>query len=197
MCKCIGGALLTIMSCLTLGVCLIASIVILIVVETQDIPDITKEAEIILIVILVITALVFIFAIYASCCGKICARRILSAIFIILAVILLVIAILIFTLTDKAIDEVGKYWETGENHDQDKIAEIEEALKCCGYDSDAGCAPDTERCKDKLDNQVHKIAYAIAIILIVVVVLLIICAIIGCLNKCAPREKVENEEQYP
>ena len=197
MCKCIGGMLLTLMSCLTLGICLAASIVMLIIVETKDIPDVTKDAEIILIVVLVVVALVFIFAIYASCCGKIVARRILSAIFIILAIGLLVIAILIFTLTDKTLDEVGKYWEEGENHDQEIVDEIESALKCCGYDSDKGCAPNTERCKDKLDSQVHDIAYAIAIILIIVVVLLIISAIIGCLNKCAPREKIESEEQYP
>ena len=188
MCKCIGGALLTIMSCLTLGLCLAAVVILLIIVETKDIPEATKEARIVLIVVLVITALIFIFAIYASCCGKICARRTLSAIFLIFAVVLLIIAIIMFTYTDRITAEIGKFWEEGEKHNQKVIDKIEESLKCCGYNSDKGCPADTERCKDKIQSEVNKIAYAIGVILVVICILLLICTIIGCSSKCAPRE---------
>ena len=188
MCKCIGGTLLSVMSSFIIGLCLVATLIILIIVETSEISTVTKNAEIILIVVLVVTAIVFVFAIYASCCGKIVARRILSAIFIAFAVVLIVMAICIFTLSAKALDTIGEYWEEGAKYDQEIIDTIQDALKCCGYNSTEGCPPDTERCRSKIEKLVDNFADSIGIILIFVAVVLLVCATIGCIEKCAPRE---------
>ena len=192
MCKCLGNILLTVMSCLTLGICLAASIIMFVLVKTEKISEVTKSTEIILIVIIVLSAIILLFAIYASCCGRSCSRKVLGAIFIIFALVIVTMGLLMYFLTEKMLNNIYQIWEDGEHSNPEAVREIESALKCCGYNSTEGCAQGAQPCKDLLETEVYTRIYAIEIILFIILVMLIVSAVIACLKRCSGEEKVDN-----
>ncbi|OHT14506.1 hypothetical protein TRFO_43023 [Tritrichomonas foetus] len=184
--KCCKGLFLTLLSVVTMGViaaCLIAAVI---VCKTENINKISKTVFIILIVVCVLACLLFVFSLYASCCGKRCAKIVLGILFLVFSVILIIFGICVLALKDKIMDSVAKIWDiTDKDYDAENKQNIEDIFKCCGWNIHLCVSQMTaeKTCKVLLDDTFDKYGKIVGIILIVLAVLLIIGAILAFCSK--------------
>ncbi|OHT11396.1 Tetraspanin family protein [Tritrichomonas foetus] len=186
--KCFKGLFLTLLSTITMGViaaCLIAAVI---VCKTQHFEEVSQTFFIVLIVICALACSLFIFSIYASCCGKKCSKITLGILFLVFAAILIAFAVCFLALKDEIMETVGKIWNPlEEEYDEEQQKIIQGFFTCCGWhvricNVEQMLAAD-KTCKEVLDNFYKKYSLIVGIVLIVLAVLLVIGAILAFCTK--------------
>ena len=120
------------------------------------------------IVICILACVLFIFAIYASCCGGVTAKRVLGAIFIIVAMIIAAAGICFYTLKDQMLQWIEN------NYVDSKLFEIiPSVVDCCtGPDSWFECPGLVESCKSATEAFFSKFGLVVMIVAVIVALLL-------------------------
>ena len=154
--KCCRGLFLSLLSIITCGVLFAAMIAVVIVEKKKRFDEVWRTGFIISIVICVLCGLLLLFAIYASCCGKRCAKSTLGILFLVFMIILIIFAVCIWALR-------------------------ETILKCCneptGWDT---CSDVSQKaCRSVFSDFFRKFGNIVGAVLVVLAVLLLIGAIVA------------------
>lgn len=204
--KCCSNLCFTILTLLTIGVTLGVFIVCILWCYKYGVTKI-EEANIILIISVIglcVSALIFFFGVYASFCGKKCAKSILAIIYLIYALGLCALAILIFAFKTQTLETFKKFLE---RKPDELVIQLENLLKCCGYDDDYNktwCETEASievkdvRCKPIIESN-YKYAQYAAGVLIGLFILLMVGDVIAfrliCRKENDEERKNQNREQ--
>lgn len=147
---------MTLLTLATVGLTLAMFIYGIIVVK--DMKDLDDRILVAIIIALCVSALLFIFGLYASWKGGKCSRSIVSLLYLVYGIGLIALAILLFVYKDKVKTFVAGKLDT-ENVDHN-LQEVEKELGCCGL-HEAGLerckkAGISETCEAKLDVVLDK-----------------------------------------
>lgn len=187
-CGCFKSFLLLILSCATLGIIFVVSLVCLLVMNSRNFAEISTGVFAGMIVAVVLSGLLLIFAIVASTCAKKsrCAMGTLGALFLVFVLLIIIFVSLFWTKRESILNSLAKTWE---DPDWKPEAEaLEASFKCCGFDHmpilpvTRECVLTeyaTTTCRKKLDDFLKEYANIVGIILIIMAVLLVIGAIIA------------------
>ncbi|OHT11930.1 hypothetical protein TRFO_18396 [Tritrichomonas foetus] len=169
---------LMLISLVSIGLISAILVVFTILVAVKKVAEVSKTIYYCLIAATVISCLILIFAIYASCCGGKTAKCILGLIFLVFAIILLLFGVLVLAFRSKILDGIADIWNLTDEEDVKKI--IEEYFDCCGYNSTTpDCPAGKETCGSKVEATFNKYGKIIGAVLIVFAVLLFIAAILS------------------
>lgn len=186
-CGCFKSFLLLILSCATLGIIFLVSLVCLLVMNSRNFAEISTGVFAGMIVAVVLSGLLLIFAIVASTCAKKsrCAMGTLGTLFLVFVLLIIIFVSLFWTKRESILNSLAKTWE---DPDWKPEAEaLEASFKCCGFDYIPILNPRecllTEykgtTCRKKLDDFLKEYANIVGIILIIMAILLVIGAIIA------------------
>jgi hypothetical protein len=143
--------------------------------------------------------IIFLFAIYASCCGKKGARSLLGVFYLIYALALLALGITVISIKrNKLLDWGARLWSDSNFHEA--AQEIEKSLDCkcwnetlCINSSELP-ADDNHTCSKKLDDELDKywkpLAYVILAFAAVMLLGMVVAFIYGCKEE-KPNDKKE------
>ena len=188
-CACIRGLFLTLLSIITCGVLFAFMLIVVIVEKTKKFDQVSKTVFIVSIVICVLTGLLLLFAIYASCCGKRCAKGTLGVVFLVFMLLLIAFAACVWGLKKQVIEWIGDNYESKQLY-----LVVPQVVDCCPKETRAegweiGCIVDKETlpgCKSKFEELFGKFGNVVGAIAIVLAVLLLVGAII-CFCACSGR----------
>lgn len=195
-CSCCNRCYLTFLVCITFGIACLASLSLLITFESFD----SAQKRFVVVnphAVFWPLLAIFLLSLYASLCGKSCARSILGTVFIVFAVLTGVVAVAISILTSIGRPEtyVEKIW----NSDFEGIEKfhelIQENLNCCGLTNSSGCPEDVDICMPKLKWGLELSAQIVGGLSLLLMVLFICGAVAAFKN---PQKKVnscENSDQ--
>lgn len=171
--QCCNNACFTIMTILTLGI-ITAVFSILMYYECHyQMKSVNKTTFYVVLSALIVSALTLIFAIYASCCGKTCAKTTISIIYIIFALAIIGIGIIFLAFQSTIKDGMYKIWNG--SLDQQTVKEFEKLFKCHTWDSPF--EETTHTCKYFTDNKLSKYLMYAGIFTICLGVILLISVI--------------------
>ena len=185
-CACIRGLFLTLLSIITCGVLFAFMLIVVIVEKTKKFDQVSKTVFIVSIVICVLTGLLLLFAIYASCCGKRCAKGTLGVVFLVFMLILIAFAACVWGLKKQVMDWIGENYESKELY-----LVVPEIVDCCNTKAGwwSPCMVEKKMlpaCKDKFEDLFAKFGNIVGAIAIILAVLLLVGAII-CFCACSKR----------
>ena len=192
-CGCFKSLLLLILSCATLGIIFLVTLICLLVMNSRNFSEVSTGVFAGMIVAVIISGLLLIFAIIASTCLKKnrCAMGTLGTLFLVFVLLIVIFVALFWTKRESILNALGKTWE---DPDWKPEAEaLEASFKCCGFygppiTSVRECLAQeykAETCYNKLDSFLKKYANIVGIILIIMAILLIIGAIIAFCECCS------------
>ena len=174
--KCCRGLFLSLLSIITCGVLFAAMIAVVIVEKKKRFDEVWRTVFIISIVICVLCGLLLLFAIYASCCGKRCAKSTLGILFLVFMIILIIFAICIWALRETILNWVGKHYT-----DKELWKIVPQVVTCCneptGWDT---CSDVSQKaCRSVFSDFLRKFGNIVGAVLVVLAVLLLIGAIVA------------------
>ena len=157
-CGCISATVFSILTISTIGVTFAATLAVFLLIKLKSLDVVSREVYIGSIIALVVVALVFLFAIYASCCGGRCAKFILFILYIAYAVAFAALGVFILVKRDAFIDELNRFWVDPKLQETAEI--IEKAFHCACW-NETLCYNGTEfkegqDCETILHQDVHK-----------------------------------------
>ena len=159
LCNCISATFFSILTIGTIGITAIATTAIFILVKLKKLDVLSHQVYVGLTVALVVVLLIFLFAIYASCCGRRCAKFILFILYLLYAIAFAALGVVILVKKDAVVNEAERFWLEDKYEDTYKI--IEKAFNCecwnatlCG-DNESHYTPGHD-CQTVLGNDVHK-----------------------------------------
>jgi hypothetical protein len=153
---CFARAAFGILTLFTIGVATGGTIALLVIVEVKRLYHASDAFQIGLIVATAVVSLVFIFAVYASCCGGRTARFVLGALFLFLTVAFAAFGWLVARYHGDVASRMGFLWADPQ---YEKVADaIERMFHCHCFDNNT-CDPldnttvseNTTTCLDKLN----------------------------------------------
>ncbi|OHT09552.1 hypothetical protein TRFO_21508 [Tritrichomonas foetus] len=163
--KCCGRTLFTVLTLATLGAIVIVSTSAIIVFKVKKLDNISNTSTIILITTVCVSFIAFCFGIYASCCGKKCAKTTLGVFYLIIALAVISAGVYMQTSTDKFLAKFKAIWD--DERYEKEIEEIKKEFQCDKFES----------CKAKLKNFLND--YGIYIYVgIYVFAALLICGVV-------------------
>ena len=192
-CGCFKSLLLLILSCATLGIIFLVTLICLLVMNSRNFSEVSTGVFAGMIVAVIISGLLLIFAIIASTCLKKnrCAMGTLGTLFLVFVLLIIIFVALFWTKRETILESLGKTWD---DPDWKPEAEaLEASFKCCGFKVTPILTPREcllheyrgETCYSKLDSFLKKYANIVGIILIIMAILLIIGAIIAFCECCS------------
>ena len=178
--SCCRGMFLSLLSIITCGVLFVGTVAVVIFEKKKRFDEVSKTVFIVSIVVCVLCGLLLLFAIYASCCGKQCAKGVLGFVFIIFMLILIACAVCIWVLRDRILTWIGNHYE-----EKELWKVVPSVVNCCqdpsGWDT---CQDPTQKpCRSVFDDFLRKFGNVVGACLVVLAVLLLIGAIVACAYK--------------
>ena len=189
--RCCTNTCLTVLTLITLGATL--GFLIFATYEASKVRKVNDTVFIILVVVTCITGMIFIFGIYASCCGNRCARGALSVIYLVYALILLACGIVVIIFRTKFSKFLRDSYDEGKFSDKD-LENIEDTFSCKFPSNPENATKltlledNSESCFTKFDDFCKKFGIIIGIVLLVLFVLIFIGVVIACNAACRKRE---------
>lgn len=163
-CRSFVLAALTLVSC---GLFAAGCIILVISEKKNQFDEMSKVVWTVSIVICVFACILFIFTIYASCCGGILARRVLGVIFIIFALLIAAAGICFYTLKSQMIQWIEDHYVGS-----DLFAVIPNVVDCCeGPNGWFECPYPFQSCKSALEDLFSKYGLTVMIISLVLALL--------------------------
>jgi hypothetical protein len=179
---CCAGTVFTFLTLTTIGIATLGTISLFTVIEVKKLYQVSEGFHIGVIIALVVVCLIFLFAIYASCCGGKAARGILGTLFLIIAVPFVVFAAFLAKDHDKIPDDLKFLWEPYKAKYDDARAAMEKAFHCHGF------SVSTDRtkppCREKIGEFIDDAWEAVVAVAIVMAVLLLFGTIVACCYAC-------------
>ncbi|OHT16921.1 Tetraspanin family protein [Tritrichomonas foetus] len=192
--KCCTGMCFMMLTLCTLGVTL--AILIFATIIYSKIRTVNETLFIVIIIALCVTALIFIFGLYASCCGKKCSKGVLSMIYLIYAIALGACGVLILIYKNKLVGMLEDVYNKGKLSSDD-ISSIEEFFKCSFENkTELVLLNETDDgCFNKFEDYVKKYGLIIGIVLLVIFVLLMFGVIMSCRLACKKEDISSGSKQ--
>jgi hypothetical protein len=162
------GFLFTILTILSIGITTGAVITAYVWLRVNHVESLSPGLDNGLMGGIVVSGLLLIFSIYASWCGKSCARRVLGVCFLIYALVFTVMACAIAWDSkdiDWIIDQAHRFWK--EPNSFPNIAhKIEEQMNCQCWNNETCLLErdiETESCETKMKTEYHQNRFIIAL----------------------------------
>lgn len=130
---CCNNTCFAILSLLTVGLTFAGVILILVYVLKFKVKEYSQGFYYTSIILVCAGFILLAFAIYASFCGKKCAKTVISIIYILYALFLIGIAIVCFCLSSLIYTSLASIWKNSSETDIESAKTIEKAFKCCTY----------------------------------------------------------------
>ncbi|OHT08688.1 hypothetical protein TRFO_04750 [Tritrichomonas foetus] len=191
--KCCTGTCFTILTIFTIGLTL--GIFIFATIVYSKIRTVNDTIFIVIIIALCVTALVFIFGIYSSCCGNKCTKGILTFIYLIYALVLAALGISLLIFKNKLPGYFREAYDSGKFSKED-IATLEETFNCQFPESENGTSlllndTDTNQtdCFEMFESYVKDYGLWLGIALIILFVILFIGVVLACRLACKKDEE--------
>jgi hypothetical protein len=179
---CCAGTVFTFLTLTTIGIATLGTIALFAVIEVKKLYNVSEGFHIGVIIALVVVCLIFLFAIYASCCGGKAARGILGTLFLIIAVPFVVFAAFLAKDHDKIPDDLKFLWVPDQEKYKDARTAMEKAFDCQGFDTSTD--PPKPACREKIKEFVDGAWKAVVAVAIVMAALLLLGTIIACCYAC-------------
>lgn len=190
--RCCTNTCLTFFTLFTLGATL--GFLIFSTYIVSKVRKVNDTIFIILVVATCITGIVFIFGIYASCCGNRCARGALSVIYLAYALAILACGIIVLIYRNKFANYLRDNYYDEKLTDSDKDY-IEKTFDCTFPERPVPNATNatllensTASCFDKFDDFCKKFGIIIGVVLIFLFVVIFIGVVFACNAACKKRE---------
>lgn len=173
------------LSIATCGVLAVLMIALVIYESKKNFSDISLGIWVVSILVCIISVVILLFAVYASCRGKRKAKIGLGIVFLVYMTILIIFAICILALQQQILDWIGK------NYIENELFKIvPEIVTCCpeqhGWDSPC---QELKSCGQVFEDFLAKFGDVCAAIMIILAILLLIGAIVAFLFKCKCKVK--------
>jgi hypothetical protein len=126
---CCAGTLFVVLTLVTIGVATAGTIAFFAVIEAKKLHHVSKGFQIGLIIVLVVVCLIFIFSLYASCCGQKVARGILGVLFILLALVFIAFAVLVGKYHTNFGNRMEFMWKKPDQY-KDAIKSFKDTFNC-------------------------------------------------------------------
>ena len=187
--RCCTNTCLTVLTLITLGLTL--GFMVFATYESSKVRKVNDTVFIILVVVTCITGIVFIFGIYASCCGSRCARGALSVIYLAYALVLLACGVIVIIYRTKFSKFLHDSYDEGKLSNSD-IDNIEKTFKCEFPAENTTnlklLESNSESCFTKFDDFCKTYGIIIGVVLIVLFILLFIGVVVACQAACKKQE---------
>ncbi|OHT05120.1 hypothetical protein TRFO_27306 [Tritrichomonas foetus] len=183
--KCCSNTCFGILTLLTIGLTL--ALFIFATFIYAKIKTANETIFIAIVICLCVSALLFFFGIYASCCGGKCTKAILSIFYIIYAFAIGAAGVLIIVYKSRLTQIFRDAYDQGKFKQADLDA-IAETFNCVFPDTESNLTNSTESCFDKFEKYVTKYGLIVGIALLCLFVLLMAGVVLSCKFLCRKDE---------
>jgi hypothetical protein len=178
----------TVLTLATIGIATLGTIAVFIVIQVKKLYHVSDGFQVGLIVTLVVVCLIFLFAIYASCCGGKAARGLLGTLFLLLSVLFIVFAAFVAKYHGEIGTRLKFIWDEAKY--QAAKDSLENAFDCCTFnDTKPPC--DKPNCLDKINQFVEGAWSGLLAAAVIMAALLFIGTIVACCYACRSEPSVE------
>ncbi|KAK8860420.1 Leukocyte surface antigen cd53 [Tritrichomonas musculus] len=186
--KCASGTCFTLLTLLTIGLTL--ALFIFATIVYAKIKTASESIFIGLIVCLCISFLLFVFGIYASCCGNNCVKGILSILYIVYALGIGAAGVVLLIYRQKLPDYFSDAYHKG-SLSNSTIDTIQETFNC-HFPPKATVLEDQEDCLEKFKDYVHRYGLICGIALLALFIFLLLGVCLAIRIICKKDEDISN-----
>jgi amino acid transporter len=187
---CCAGTIFILLTLATIGIATLGTIAVFVVVQVKKLYHVSEAFHIGLIIALVVVCLIFLFAIYASCCGEKVARGILGILFLLILVLFVVFAAFLALYHDEIGNHLKFVWDGDAKHQPAKDS-LEESFNCCGFDRAHWTCGTKPPCLEKINEFIASAWKIIVAGASVMAALLLIGTIVACCYACQRESTIQ------